>query len=651
MPKRILRAAVFPLIIFALNCYFAKDLFRLEYSQFMGSIEAAYISISRYMIANWRDLTWFPLWYGGIPFQNSYPPLLHAIVAVTSVVAGWSPARSHHAVTAFFYCLGPVTLYALALRLTASRWSSFWAAWIYSILSPCAFLMPLIRADLGGWFGLRRYQALVPYGEGPHITSMALLPIALLALDLAIAKRTPIRCVFAAVAMAVVALTNWLGTFALAIAVFAYLMARPQWRTWLAAFCLGALAYAFACPWIPPSTIRDVQHNAQTIGGSFEHVYRVLPLYLAGGVLVALALRRMRISAVAQFFTLFAILTSVIPLAAEWFNIAIVPQPLRYHLEMDVALSLAAVFAIRPFTKRLPRSYAAALVLLLFLASFFPARFDRRYARLLTKPIDIFQTTEYRAANWFEQHLDGGRVMAAGTVSYWMNAFTDTPQLGGGFDQGIVNRNNTAVTYQILSADGAGDRAADIARLWLRAFGVQAIAVQQSQPYRHPENFQRSFPPAFRNNDLSIYWVPERTPSLAYVLDAKSLVRDRPINGIDIAQTQAYVQALTVPASFRWTSRHSAEIQAEIHRPQLISFQVTYHPGWRATANGTPARVFADGLGQIAIDPNCDGACSIHLTFDGGWEMRIARWLCWLAVLGCGLWILVPRPTLVSVLK
>src|SRR5258708_38711482 len=78
------KAACFPLVILAINVYFTRELFTLEYSQYMGSIEAAFISISQYMLDNWRDLTWFPLWYGGIPFQHSYPPLVHAIVDVTA---------------------------------------------------------------------------------------------------------------------------------------------------------------------------------------------------------------------------------------------------------------------------------------------------------------------------------------------------------------------------------------------------------------------------------------------------------------------------------------------------------------------------------------------------------------------------------------
>ena len=71
-------------------------------------------------------------------------------------------------------------------------------------------------------------------------------------------------------------------------------------------------------------------------------------------------------------------------------------------------------------------------------------------------------------------------MMAAGPISYWLNAFTDTPQFGGGFDQGIVNRTYASASYQILSAAGAGDRAAEIAALWLRAYGVEAIAIART---------------------------------------------------------------------------------------------------------------------------------------------------------------------------
>ena len=659
MARRSLGAAAFPLALFLLNCYFAKDLFSLEYSQFMGSIEAAYISISRYMIDNWRDLTWFPLWYGGIPFQNSYPPLLHAVVAMTAVLLKMSPAHAHHFVTAFFYSLGPVALYALALRLTKSRWYSFWAAWIYSIFSPCLWLMPSIRPE-AGWFGLRRFQVLVPYGEGPHITSLALIPLAILSLDVVLSKRTPLWFVLGAASMAAVVLSNWLGAFALAIAVFAYLLAHSggerTWKTWLITFVLVLLAYALACSWIPPSTVRDIRYNAQYLG-PYGHVYQSLPFYAAVGILAALllkyAMHRWKISESLQFFVLFALLISAISLSVEWFRVLIVPQPERYQLEMDFALCLAAVFLLKPLVEKIPRLYKVVVAVVLLALSLFPARLDRRFARRMIQPIDMSSTIEYQTAKWSDSNLDGGRVLAPGTISYWMNAFTDTPQLAGGFDQGIVNRTLSRVEYQIFSADGAGDRAAQIAALWLNAYGIQAIAVggpdsrEVYKPFRRPEVFASLFPEAMRDRGDAIYWVPGRTASLAHVLARTSLVRDRPIHGLDIAQAQAYVEALhdssVGPASFRWTSRHSAEIQAVLRSEQLISVQITYHPGWRATVNGTECLLSGDGLGLIVIEPRCEGACNVQLIYDGGWEMRVARMVSWSSCASCLVWIALYR--------
>jgi hypothetical protein len=56
-----------------------QDRAATEYLRETGSIEAAYIGISRYMLADWRDYSWRPVWYPGIPAQNTYPPPLRRI--------------------------------------------------------------------------------------------------------------------------------------------------------------------------------------------------------------------------------------------------------------------------------------------------------------------------------------------------------------------------------------------------------------------------------------------------------------------------------------------------------------------------------------------------------------------------------------------
>jgi hypothetical protein len=85
--------------------------FQIEYLARMDSIEGAYIGISRYLLDHGRQVGWFRLWYEGIPQQNSYPPLLHTLVAAFAWMVHISPALAHHQVCAALYCLGPVTVF------------------------------------------------------------------------------------------------------------------------------------------------------------------------------------------------------------------------------------------------------------------------------------------------------------------------------------------------------------------------------------------------------------------------------------------------------------------------------------------------------------------------------------------------------------
>ena len=91
-----LKSPLLAIFLFLANVYVCRNLFQVEYLRHMGSIEAAYIGISRYAIGHWRDLTWFPLWYNGIPYQNTYPPLLHLGVALIAWVRGITPAHAYH---------------------------------------------------------------------------------------------------------------------------------------------------------------------------------------------------------------------------------------------------------------------------------------------------------------------------------------------------------------------------------------------------------------------------------------------------------------------------------------------------------------------------------------------------------------------------
>jgi hypothetical protein len=626
-------------LIFLLNFWIAGKLFTIEWLDQMASIEGAYIALARYIAGHWRELDWLPLWYGGIPFQNSYPPLLHLLDAAAVTWLGLTPARAYHAVTALFFCLGPVALFALALRISGSRAGACTAALLYTAVSPSVWLMPDVRADLGGWFGSRRLQVLVGWGEGPHVTAVALLPLALLAIHAAAEKQRPAWIAPAALAAAAVALTNWLGAFALALGVLSWLAAgfELDWRRLRRLALAGVLAYGLAAPWMPPSTVAVIQENAQTIEGDYRGVYALLPLRLGIGLaalaLAKFAMRRWRTPAGLQMAVLFSLATGAITLASAWFGIAVLPQPQRYHVPMELGIALALGLAAGLALDRLPPRARWFALGAIFVAAMIPIREARRLARdFLIRPVAIEQTAVYRIA----AALAGEeRVMAQGAASFWLNAFHDTPQLAGGFDQGVTNPACRVASYVITSDDGAGGRAAEISLLWLKALGVHKVSVggeksgEHYKPFRNPRKFAGVLDEIWREGDDWAYRIPQRSRSLARVIRPEDAVARRPVHGLDVEPLRAYVRALddaALPvAEFTWRGAAAARITASLEPEHALSLQMTHHPGWRATVNGAPCPIRQDGIGQMLLEPRCAGACEVELAYDGGREMRLAR--------------------------
>jgi hypothetical protein len=638
-----LKSAAGPLALFLGNAYICLDLFHIEWLRHMGSIEGAYIGISRYAMEHWRDLSWFPLWYNGVPYQNTYPPVLHLIVAFVAKLLHFTPQHAHHWVTALMYCLGPITVYALTLRLSRSRATAFAAGLMYSFLSFSAWLIPDVAADLGGRLHPRRLQALVYYGEGPHITGMTFLPLALFFVDLARTRRRWFAV--AALCVALPVLSNWLAAFALAMMMLCYVLAQIgskewSWRALLFLMLIGAAAYGLAMPFAPPSTIAVTQHNAQTIGGDFRLVYQALPRW-AAVILIALTWIKVmmrRLSPQMQFAVLFAFMMSLLTLMSAWFDISIMPQPVRYHLEMEMALAIVIAMTAGTIFKRIPRWVAVTAFAVLAVALIQPVRQYRRYARqTLLRPIDITTTTEWKTAQWLKHNIPNERVLLSGSNAFWLTAFSDVPELTGGFEQGVTQWAIREGVYQIYTGSASGNRETEYSLLWLKALGVHAVNVtgpashEFYHPFAHPKKFDGALPEIWRDGEDAVYRVSPSAAPPARVIPRADLAQREPINGIDVDPLRRYVAALEDPAaprvSFEWTSPRSARIATTLSEDQVVSIQIASHPGWRATLNGTSAAVRTDAIGFMYLDPRIPGAANIELVYDGGREMRLARWI------------------------
>jgi len=636
--------------LFALNAFITLPLFRIEYTTEMGSIEAAFIGLAGYILRHFPDFNWFPLWYGGIPYQDSYPPLLHFAVAGVAALLRIPPALAYHALTAALYALAPVALLWAARRLGAGLTAAFGAGLLYSLASPACWLVRDLRLTSFGWFGPRRLMTLVRFGEGPHLASLLLLPVALAFLHMALEKRRPVYYAAATLSMVGVALTNWIGALTLALAVACYLLAGfPNVLSrGLRAAIMAGWAYAISMPWLPPSTIATVRANAPLVGGKFivdaAHWWAFIAL-AEGLALATLLLRRWIAAPSLRFALLFLGSMAAIGLGSSWFHFSLVPQPERYNLEVDLAVCLVAALAASSI--RVSRPRVAVAVLLLVAVPIM--MHERRIAWRMEKPIDVSTTIEYQESRWLGEHLPGRRVFAPGTIAYWMDTFSETPLLNGGFDNGQRNTLLPAVVYEIYFGDKQ-----DVALGWLRAFGCEAVAGggphsrEAYHPYRVPEKFS-GLPELWRSGDDVIYALPHRRASLAHAVVLADLPPITP-PPYDTSSLKPYLNALDnpdlPPADFRWLGQSAATISADLHPEDLLSVQVTWDAGWRAHVNGAPRRTWADKLGQMVVAPQCSGPCTVDLVYTGGREMRLARWISGLALALGILWVVlgsIPR--------
>lgn len=622
-------------LIFFTCIYAYGKLFTIEYLDRMDSIEAAYIGLARYAAHNFPDFTWFPLWYNGIPYQNTYPPLLHWIVALWSRIAAVSPGLAFHQVVALFFCLCPVAIFWLARRLSGSDLCAFAAGMAAALLSPSDWLIPNVYHDVGGLWYPRRFMTLVVYGEGTHQAGMTFLISAILALDWAATKRTAWRMFVAALLCGATVLSNWIAALCLVLFVAAWALATPM-RFWprVAGACIGAAL--MIAPWIVPSTLKVIQFNSQTIGGDFSGVYgRALPklLWIAVALLLAWIGARLDWPRHARFALVATWFTAGITLSAEWFNVALFPQPHRYHVEMELAMALGFGSLLVLAVKRLPVIAGWVLLGALMLGAVILTRVAKRYTAREARPVQIESTVEYEVAQVLDRKMPGCRVFLMGTVGYWVNAFSDQPNVLGGFDQGVTNFMIRVAHYAVGSDDGAQGREREISIIWLKALGANAVHVggpksrEHYKPWKNPQKFDGALEKLWQSGDDVLYRVPQKSCSLGRVVPKAALPSRTPVNGLDIEPLLPYVAAIDdvrIPdAPTRWTSRHSFELDVpKLDDGQVVSLQIAAVRGWHAD-RGTLSE---DAFGQMVLSPGCSN-CTVRLFYDGGTERRVAVWL------------------------
>src|SRR5260370_17069393 len=125
-------------------------------------------------------------------------------------------ARAYHLNTAFFYSVGIAGVFLFVRIASGSRWPRWLALAAAALRSPIFLFVKDWRMD--SWMHHpTRLGVLVRYGEGPHISAFALIPIGLAASFLALREWRPGWMAAAAGLCALVGANNFYGALALAM--------------------------------------------------------------------------------------------------------------------------------------------------------------------------------------------------------------------------------------------------------------------------------------------------------------------------------------------------------------------------------------------------------------------------------------------------
>ena len=635
------------LLLVLLAAVLIKPLFKLKYLARWDSIESSFIADGRFLRDHWAHAQWQPLWYDGTREAYIYPPAVRYGTALLARI--WIPAKAYHIYTAFFYCLGISGVYFLARLMSGSRGAGWLAAAAAALVSPVYLLVSQVR-DNAEYRAPWRLWVLTRYGEGPHISALALLPFALALVYLALRRASPALTGLAAVLCAGVAATNFYG--ATALGAFFPILVWSVWAThreasvWLRAAAIGALAGGLCAFWLVPSYLRLTMLNLKWFSPPGDRIGTALNVvFWIGFILLSLRLAaRRRERTYATFLAGSVLWFGLNVLGYYWFQVKALAEPVRLAPELDLVLILGCTEAMRRMwnwhaDNRMRRRLARASVVLLALAGIMSARGYLRHAwQFFPAEQHLDQRVEYRLADWAWRNLPQSRFVAAGSVRFWWTAWHDLPEVTGAMERCVMNQYLVPAMYEVM----VGDRP-ELSVDWLQALGADAIVVndrQSQEPfhdYVHPEKFAGILPVLYDDHQGNvIYGVPRRYPALARVVDAASFRGLPPLTPqTNLEALRAYTAAIeqgpdSTPST-GWEDTGRLRIHARIGPGQSLVAQITYDPAWRAYVAGRrlPVHPDAAGLSLIEVPP---GEQDIEFVFETPLEYRVGAALTWLSL-------------------
>ncbi|HWC99801.1 MAG TPA: hypothetical protein VG456_23735 [Candidatus Sulfopaludibacter sp.] len=601
-------------LVFLFAAILIRPYFKAKYTDKWASIESTFIADARFLVQHWPHPQWQPLWYAGTRFDYIYPPALRYGTAIVSKVTGFWPVKAYHFYTALLYAIGIAGVYLLIRIGSKSRGSAWLGAVSTALMSPIFLFMPRFRGD--AWMlQPQRLGVLVKYGEGPHMSALALIPIALAFTWLALEKHRPWAVALAGVFAAAVTSNNFYGATALAvfypILVWSFWITRQEKRILAPAIAIPILAYGLTAFWLVPSYFKVTAENMKYVSehGTTWSIWVALVVAVAFAVITDKLSKGKTGRTWGVFVAGCVVFFSLNVLGNLYFNFRVSGEPTRLLPELDMIYIMAIVLVLRWMWNR-PGIALRIVAVVLVAASFYTTTGYLRHAwHMFPLWPDYQSRVEYRMTDWLWKNMPNARAYPTGSVRFWYDTWHDLAQLGGGSEQGLLNGQVEPAQWETnLSQDPKPTL------LWMQSMGVDAIYVadKQSQEvfkdFQYPQKFVGLLPVLYDDQQGNVlYKVPRRYPALARVVETDKLNSVKPPrNNDDVEYLQAYADMMEkgpdAPTTMEWQGTDAFHVHAKLDAGQSLVVQESYDPAWHAWSGGKPLTVHKDAMGFMAVD-------------------------------------------------
>ncbi len=640
-------AFAFIFIIGYLNFLAIRYFFLGEFNQNIASIEISYVQMAKF----WAEggSLWQPLWYFGYPWHVFYTPVLPFLELAANRLFDFSFAHAYRVITAGAYILVPVSLFLFVWQISKSKTGAFIAGLCYTLLpSVIALLFKGVAADtLSGNLEPRRFAILVKWGEGPHTLGLVFLPIFALFLFRYFEKKNLLNLILASLFLGLCALTNAIVLWAAILLFAAFFLSEivggldkiiPGVKQAIAVLVLtfGFISFWYNIPFL--STFfreggSSLNNWLSLFPWTFIPIAIVAFIVVVGVGKISKGNRQISFS-IFWFLMLFGIIYVYYASGDE--RIELVPQALRLTTEVDMALGVLAgtLFStLFLFLWRLKKVFFVTKVIALTSFVILCAVLILPNLQLVktlgefTKPRpegDIQKQAEYRVSKKLEEMMQGnnGRVLVPGNYSFWLNYFTNVPQLRGALYQSSTNFWLDHIYYQIANGNSS-----QIALAWLKIANISKLVFtgpESLETYKDYKTGQGKFDAVLEkiseeNGDV-FYNVPLKNSTPVKVIDTQSYSKlQKPYNAIDEQKIFSYVSWLEMKSDkkldVKRLSNSKWQVNGSLDAGEGILLQETYDSGWQIKDKTAGWKKLRDPMDFMVFVPNKSGDVNLEIVY------------------------------------